>query len=1053
MGTREPRFKDWPEPESQAKTLEFVWKSPPRKKTNRNPSLSPPNKEAMLRKSILQLPDWMKAQYEYLGKPAAEKHAVLLRHLENRFAVLEDQNEDHSEDNDSNEEADDDFRLDVDENSDSDEMNDNADDADSEMEESVQEDDDLNEVPDYNHDRVVIAEVTTLIRDRFKRYCLDYAPKHILPYLTSPQKVCIQLMELLIRKKAPMDTYPEAMLWHLKNSKILDPNERLKDTDKYIGRETLMKQLMKRYDMDNKKPKTKPLVLPYTGTKVDLVCYDAASQIESLLTDPRLQDDNYLFYNDDPTAPAPALSEMPILGDINTGIAYQKAVQKYKKDPNHVVLPIIMYIDEANTGQMKDMPIQALKFTLGIFNRDYRDKPQAWRVLGHVSSITKMISKARKRIRESRHLATSTTSFGAEEGLGGGDHSSGPSRDLHAMLDKILESYLELQGKGITWDLRYKGKTWEGLIFIPFVLFIKCDTKEGDLLCTKYTTYSGGVQCLCRYCCCPTEDSNNPEARYPFKTVPMIKRLVDQGETSALKSLAQQNCKNTFHKIRFSPANDRGIHGACPSEMLHAILLGIFLYLRNVFYEQIGPDSLAARTFDELSQLFGMYFARQSERNMPKCQFTNGIRESKLSASEYPGVLLVMASILHSAAGKSIFEKNNKMPPEKIDEWTYLLEIALVWYAFLCQPEINRNKMGMLARRNRLIMWLMKKTANRKEGMGLKLMKFHAITHITWDMQLFAVQLNVFTGPDESGHKISKVAAGMTQKNKLTFTFQTATRETKFHVADLAIEELINDNKPWDYYQRKASGDQMSVVTDEAKVIIGGTRVNIFKHEGKVSYSLGTGKESKKPITKKWNNQLIHFLYQLQEKLNHWRDLLKIRTEYYQKDGQIYRGHPNFRSTGEAWRDWVVVDWGGDVGKLPSQVWCFVILEGLPVSKKKQEKHKERLNHGHCRLQNGLYAVVERSAYIPRQVHWNQRPEMLFKRLEIEVSGQSRDFFLVNVDAFVEPCFVIPDFDSDDNRSYLHIASRSKWPKIFEDWMMIEEPAAYKVDPRGERFE
>jgi hypothetical protein len=45
---------------------------------------------------------------------------------------------------------------------------------------------------------------------------------------------------------------------------------------------------------------------------------------------------------------------------------------------------------------------------------------------------------------------------------------------------------------------------------------------------------------------------------------------------------------------------------------------------------------------------------------MPITQFSNGIQQGKLMAKEYPGVLLLIATILRSTAGsKLLFAKKN----------------------------------------------------------------------------------------------------------------------------------------------------------------------------------------------------------------------------------------------------------------------------------------------------------------------------------------------------------------------------------------------------------
>ncbi len=58
--------------------------------------------------------------------------------------------------------------------------------------------------------------------------------------------------------------------------------------------------------------------------------------------------------------------------------------------------------------------------------------------------------------------------------------------------------------------------------------------------------------------------------------------------------------------------------------------------------------------------------------------------------------------------------------------------------------------------------------------MGLKLLKFQAILHLVDDILDFGFPNNVDTGPNESHHKITKVAAKMTQRDITKFEYQTA---------------------------------------------------------------------------------------------------------------------------------------------------------------------------------------------------------------------------------------------------------------------------------------
>ena len=73
---------------------------------------------------------------------------------------------------------------------------------------------------------------------------------------------------------------------------------------------------------------------------------------------------------------------------------------------------------------------------------------------------------------------------------------------------------------------------------------------------------------------------------------------------------------------------------------------------------------------------------------------------------------------------------------------------------------------------------------------------------------------------------------------------------------------------------------------------------------------------------------MLNFLANLQD---HCRGegvfYLDIRTEH-KRDGKLFRGHPNYRGTGQ-WNDWAVFDWNEE-GELPCHIMGFVDLRDLP---------------------------------------------------------------------------------------------------------------------------
>ena len=123
----------------------------------------------------------------------------------------------------------------------------------------------------------------------------------------------------------------------------------------------------------------------------------------------------------------------------------------------------------------------------------------------------------------------------------------------------------------------------------------------------------------------------------------MVQKLIEAKNLDGLKKLSQQMITNAWYKIRFQPYNHQGIHGSCPSEMLHALLLGVFKYTRLCFFDEIGATSQLADRINALAQVYGNQFARQAERDKPNCSFKQGIIKSgRVMAKEYRGILLVI---------------------------------------------------------------------------------------------------------------------------------------------------------------------------------------------------------------------------------------------------------------------------------------------------------------------------------------------------------------------------------------------------------------------------
>lgn len=880
------------------------------------------------------------------------------------------------------------------------------------------------------------------IRDDFDEY-MKFAENHLIQFSRAEQ-VAVELMSLLRRTKASLDTYESIMEWHFLATGKIRRHEKVGRHPDFISRTKLFARLKQRYNLSYKVGKkwvdrhntTKVITLPGSRSKATIILNDVKACIQSLLTDPRIVDEDYLFFDDDPFCPPP--EHIQQIGDVNTGRAYTETykVRIQGRPGKKVLMPFIWYIDGATTGQFADLPITQLKFTLGIFTNEARKKPHMWRIVGYLPKISKHKSRGRRKLLESGHvdsmLAHQDMGFG--EGNRAGAKVS-PAQDLHTMMDEILAPFVKMQEKGsFLWDLAYKDKVYEDIEFVPFTQFFKVDSDEAEKLTGKYTARSGNVKCLCRYCCCPTSESDRPRANYPRKTVEMLANLVENNDKEGLKNLSQQHIKNSLHRLTFGDHNGEGIHGACPMEMLHALLLGIFKYIRDCFFEQIGESSLLAQEINALAVEYGCLFCRQSDRDMPKTKFANGIQKGKLMAKEYPGVLLIIAAILRSTEGRRLLEaKTGSSFAEDggVDDWIMLVETLLMWEMWLKSDVMERFHVERSRQKHLYIMYLIRKVGRRVKGMGLKIVKYHSIMHMTEDILNFGVPMNYDTGSDESGHKPTKTAAKLTQKRAENHEHQVGVRLQELHCLDLAMEEIVNHRPLWCYFDEilHQTAGNLAVKAHESR--LGGSRFETFFDENSGRDCLQLKGKKKAAVPMKVERCFVKFVAGLTKIVANHLPNLEVRTNHYRQGGMIFRGNP--MHSGSVWRDWVMVDWD-DWGVLPNKIWGFVDLRGLA------QNNDIRWGGLHG-IPPGLYAIVENARYV--EDHDERHMSELLTPIMKEVGRMQRrrvkrlNFYLADVEAFVEPVTVIPDVGGAAN-GYFVMRQRVKWREDFTKWLESE---------------
>jgi hypothetical protein len=869
----------------------------------------------------------------------------------------------------------------------------------------------------------------TWIRSNWHEYCekaKDFRP------LTEDQVNAIRLLHLLQQKDAAINTYDEVMAWHLRSTNKLRAHEPPSVSPHYIGRQTLLKMLTERYNYEHQFPYQRKLKLPVSGSFVRITCHNAGAAFQKLLTNPRINPQDYLFWDDNPLAGAP--ENLDYVQDVNTGLAYRRTRDELVTKEGEQVLGVILYCDGTAVSHFHDVEIIQLKIALGIMTREARMKDHCWATLGFIEKVHEQGGRGRNMLQEAQHLETQDGLFseGSVNSVfsanGVGDKND---QDFHAMMLCVLEDYLQIQDRDFVWDqVNSKGEVTKDIRYKVFVPFVRADTKEADLFCGKFGQRSTTQQ-ICRKCHVPLQRADDHLANYRLKTKTEIEKLVDKGDIDGLRKISQTYLRNAFHLVRFSSPNSCGIHGSCPSELLHAFLLGSFKYLRDIMFELLGQHSESSRLINALSKIYGKLFARQSDRTMPFTAFSKGINVGKLMAKDYRGVLLIMLAIFRSSKGRSILRKNRNFKKESdLDDWVLLLELMLEWESYLNEPKMYTKHVKRLEKKHRYIMYIVRKVARRQKGMGLKLMKFHAILHICQDIIEFGVPLEFDTSANEMHHKTAKKAARRTQRAAETFNFQTATRLVEYELVDLAMEEITTGRVPWDYgqvYEESESEEESEEESNDTRT--GEARIKVHKDDNNEhQFEFCSRAKNKGSVT--WSPDVIDFLGEMQDKIRPYMNSENIPIwTCHRRKGQIFRGHPNFRGKGP-WRDWVWVNWGPGWGRLPSHIWCFVVLTGMPSG-------QNAIEFGGIQLKDGVFAVVETSNLEEDSAH--VRSDLMMpvqKEVEFDANGNAkgREFYLADTEAFDEPCCVIPDIGGPKNR-YFVVKPRNQWANEFILWI------------------
>ena len=163
-------------------------------------------------------------------------------------------------------------------------------------------------------------------------------------------------MHRINKEGASLSLFDNAMKWRRDHSKETHSKE-----DRVMTAERLHKALVKPHNLEPLLPRGLKVKLPHSKEEVMLAVHCAKAAVGNLLADPRLDDDSFLWFDNDPLAGPPEIGLE--IGDVNTSHAHwetYKALIAPRPYTNcgrrRVLCPFIFYLDGCVTGHYISEP-------------------------------------------------------------------------------------------------------------------------------------------------------------------------------------------------------------------------------------------------------------------------------------------------------------------------------------------------------------------------------------------------------------------------------------------------------------------------------------------------------------------------------------------------------------------------------------------------------------------------------------------------------------------------------------------------------------------------
>ena len=912
----------------------------------------------------------------------------------------------------------------------------------------------------------------TTLRARHLKFLQE--SHHLVPF-NNELKVHTQLVTLMQANNIPFQMFPKFMKWR-QDAEDMEGSLNFQAGN---SRESVLKELKTRYGL-NDKPTTTTYTLPHSQQKVQITTHDFTEQLYSLLTDPELMKDENLLFCDDDVFGVPSESKSPdfMMNDVIDGSVYQMAHKIHVKVRNRdIVIAPLVFVDKSFVDVKGRLCIEPVSFTLSCYTKEARKLPSAWRPLGFINNMSQLTTKiVLERSRDYHFILKkclqSLIQVQHTDGIDwvlrykNKDHAVRMKFPLLCVIgdteghDKCcgrkcgrsklssLCRYCSCPTTSTDIPTSIKEAGWK-YINGPYIskLVAENDIAKLDELC--YHPIENAFDDV--VFCDPTRGINGAapaevlhviqhglclylrkglfgtkKTKKKATTVPKVNKS-KKGRTMKKKVPVTEDSPSESDSMDgmdgdpggSEPDSDSDSDSPLPTlpNGKYDIPIGLEEQKNGVF-----PDSEKSH-FNERAKKYGKLLVHQSDRTWEHSYFSTGITsEAKMNGHEERCVMLLILLIFCSKDGGIRYDK--LMGKERLGGFVHVLTQMLLLEHFLRLGQYPKKDEIALGKHMPLFLASFKKLVNRKEGRGMKIIKFHLPLHFggkdEGDLHRFGPASSTDTSAGESMHKDFKHAARRTQKNTANFEQQLA----KSYNDSLVI---------------RRAGQEMKALepthpTLSEKVVTRGLMYTVTS--GGLFHFKGRRKEDTHCLT--WHKEALRedvvHLFQT-------RILPKVDTDYIdlkisaKVDGVLYRADPS-----SSRHDWVNITWPGETDFFQARIITF-FHASTPKGRAPIECGNGTWIHnsGHHaivqRLEQSIYSVPEDlpdDNYLAHQessiVYWS--------RLSRSPDGPNDKplLYVVNLaNNFHSPVVAVPyDLEDETEMEWLVVPATVEWHGIYQ---------------------